>query len=47
VVATLLQVIKNRWPKLDPPIVKVVSAGIIAAGIYWFIIRVFFQYQLL
>ncbi|MFZ4794503.1 MAG: HupE/UreJ family protein [Blastocatellia bacterium] len=47
VVATLLLVIKNRWPKLDPPIVKVVSAGIIAAGIYWFIIRVFFQYQLL
>jgi hydrogenase/urease accessory protein HupE len=41
VVATILAVVKKRWPERNHLIVKIASTGIIVAGVFWFATRVF------
>ncbi len=42
VVASLLALVRRRWPRTEPAIVVGGSAVVIAAGAYWFVERVFF-----
>lgn len=42
VVATILALVKKRWPEQNRLIVMIASTGIILSGAYWFITRVFF-----
>ncbi len=42
VVATLLALVRQRWPKTDKAIVVGGSIVVMAAGAYWFVERVFF-----